>query len=143
MTTAPHQDTWIIDVAGRELAALAASAGSLVSASLLSDDGFEITRTTSGPDIDGNRFASMSSSIQALSEAVVRELTMGTSEYVIIAADRGHLVQMRVPGQTIVLAALFGTDEMLGKALTLSRRAAQSIGQALASRAATPEPAFP
>lgn len=140
MSLAPHQDPVVIDLGRVELTAMRDMTTSLITASLLSDDGFEIVRlsdSASAPT-DGARFASMASSIQALSEAVARELTMGASEYVIIAAERGHVVQMRIPGQTIVLAALFDTDEMLGKALTVSRRCASRIAEALAVPAPVP-----
>jgi len=140
MSLAPHQDPAVIELGRAELAAVRDTATSLVTASLLSDDGFEIVRVADASSSDGARFASMASSIQALSEAVARELTMGASEYVIIAAERGHLIQMRIPGSTIVLAALFDTDEMLGKALTLSRRCAARIAAGLPTTPPVPEP---
>lgn len=138
MTLAPHLDPVVVGLGSAELAALRSSSRSMLTASLLTDDGFEVVRVAEGAagTTDGARFASMASSIQALSEAVARELPMGTGEYVIIAADRGHLVQMRIPGSTIVLAALFDTDEMLGKALTVSRRSAARLGEQLAAHAA-------
>lgn len=133
MSLAPHQDPAVVELGRVELTALRESASSLLTASLLTDDGFEVVRVADPTTeaADGARFASMASSIQALSEAVARELTMGSGEYVIIAAERGHLIQMRIPGSTIVLAALFGTDEMLGKALTVSRRTATRIADGL------------
>ena len=99
---------------------------SLVYAALLTDDGFEIVHLA-GSGVSNGRFASMASSIQALSEAVARELAIGASEYVIIAANGGYVIQLRVPGQPIVLGALFGNEETLGKALSISRLSAEKM----------------
>jgi uncharacterized protein len=130
---APHLDARVVSAGRTELARLREASSSLVTATLLSDDGFEVVAVPEAPaDGRGNtRFASMASSIQALGEAVSRELTMGANGYVIVAGDGGHLVQMRVPGQTVVLAASFDDDEMLGKALTLTRRTAAALSTAL------------
>lgn len=138
MAPAPHQDPTVIELGRVELSAMRELSNSMLTASLLTDDGFEIVRVAEGAaaGTDGARFASMASSIQALSEAVARELAMGSGEYVIIAAERGHLVQIRIPGSTVVLSALFDTDEMLGKALTVSRRCAARLGEGLAAHAA-------
>jgi predicted regulator of Ras-like GTPase activity (Roadblock/LC7/MglB family) len=76
----------------------------------------------------------MASSVQALSEAVARELEIGGAPYVIIASEAGHVIQLRVPGQELVLAALFDADETLGKALSTSRLAAEKLAAALTSR---------
>ena len=143
MILAPHLDPIVVGLGSAELATLQGSSSSMLTASLLTDDGFEVVRVADGGtgSADGARFASMASSIQALSEAVARELPMGSGEYVIIAADRGHLVQMRIPGSTIVLAALFDTDEMLGKALTVARRCSTRIGEGLAQAQRSPTPA--
>lgn len=139
-TLAAHQDAAVIELGRTALTAVQQASTSFVSASLLTDDGFEIVSVAAPRGAtaasDGSRFASMASSIQLLSEAVARELVMGDSEYMIIAAARGHMVQMRIAGQNIVLAALFDTDEMLGKALTLSRRCASQLSDALATRPA-------
>jgi len=80
-----------------------------------------------GDTAPDGRLASMASSIQALSEAVTRELGIGDSRSVTIASDHGHVVQLRVPGHPLVLAALFDDDETLGKALALTRRSAEKI----------------
>lgn len=133
MSVAPHLDPVVVELGRAALRDLASVSTSLVHASFLTDDGFEIVHEPDG-GVDGNRFASMASSIQALSEAVAREVRLGSSEYVIIAAAKGHVVQLRVQGQPIVLGALFDDDEMLGKALSLSRRCAQALATALAAR---------
>jgi len=108
------------------LAQMRALAPSLVFASLLTDDGFVVAQTRADT-VDSGRFGSMASSVQALSEAVARELHLGTSSYVVIAAQGGHVLQQRVPGHPVILAALFDDAETLGKALSTSRRGAETL----------------
>jgi predicted regulator of Ras-like GTPase activity (Roadblock/LC7/MglB family) len=107
---------------------------SLLYATVLTDDGFEVVRLPEADAEDG-RMASMASSIQALGEAVARELAIGSDPYVIVAAGNGHLIQHRVQDQPLVLAALFGSDEALGKALVISRRFAGRMSAYLAEKA--------
>ncbi|WBU39209.1 roadblock/LC7 domain-containing protein [Homoserinibacter sp. YIM 151385] len=126
MSDALHRDPAVVAHAEAVLAGLAEDSRALVYGSLLTDDGFLIAQVRAG-GTDGGRFASMASAMQALSEAVVRELSIGDAEYVVIAAGEGHVIQRRVPGQTVVLAALFDTDETLGKALAATKISAQRM----------------
>ena len=128
-----HRDPEAIAIGTAALRLIRELAPSLVFASLLTDDGFELAHAPENTSTDSGRFASMSSSVQALSEAVTRELAIGTSEYVVIASAQGHVVQMRVPGQELILAALFDTHELLGKALSISKRSAEQLGTQLAA----------
>jgi predicted regulator of Ras-like GTPase activity (Roadblock/LC7/MglB family) len=125
-----HKDQRVIDNGAIVLAEMRDVTPSLRYAALVTDDGFEVTRV---PDVyaQGSRFASMSSSVQALSEAVARELNIGASSYVAIASENGHVIQLRVPGHQLVLAGLFDNAETLGKALSVSRRAAERMGALL------------
>jgi len=134
MSIPAHKDQAIIDNAAMVLNEMRALCKSLVYAALLTDDGFEVVSLPSY-QTDGSRMASMASSMQALSDAVARELKMGSSEYIIIATQSGYVLQLRVPSQTLVLSALFGDDETLGKALSISRLSAQKMS-ALMSPAA-------
>jgi len=111
----------------------------LVQAVLLSDDGFEVARTPRMSESDG-RFASMASSVQALSEAVVHELRSGTGDEMIIQASQGVVIQARVGTRPAVVSALFGTDESLGKCLVVTRRATATLEEAFASGAVSIEP---
>lgn len=120
-----HKDPRVIARGGEVLAEMKELCSSLVTATLLTDDGFEVVRFPAR-ESDG-RFASMASSIQALSDAVARELALGDSEYVIIASDSGHVIQRRVPDRPLVLAAVFDADETLGKALSVSRLSAEKL----------------
>lgn len=121
-----HKDRTLVERGRQILEEMTDLCNSLVYASMLTDDGFEIVHHAGHTRAD-SRFASMTSSIQALSEAVARELAIGSSEYVIIAADEGYVIQRRVPGQPIVLAALFGNEETLGKALSISKISAEKM----------------
>jgi hypothetical protein len=137
MTVAPHLDENLVSQAQEILKEMRGNSGSLRYAVVLTEDGFEVARWPYTDDSDG-RIASMSSSIQALSEAIARELQMGTSEYVIVAAASGHLIQLRILNRPLVLAALFDEKEIVGKALMVSRLAADKMAAIEQQQAATP-----
>jgi len=124
--TAAHKNPLIVERGRAALAALKESAPSLVFASLVTDDGFEIVSHPTHPNDDG-RLASMSSSVQALADAVSRAMSVGDSEFVILAAEQGHVIQRRVPDHPIVLAAVFDHHETLGKALSISRLTTEGL----------------
>ena len=65
-------------------------------------------------------------------DAVTHELKIGASEYIIIASGKGHVVQLRVPGQELVLSALFDNDATVGHALAVARTFAQKMAELLA-----------
>ena len=129
-----HRDPALVAEGAAVLEELNTLCPSLIYAALLTDDGFEIVHLAGSGQSDG-RFATMASSIQALSEAVARELSIGSGKYVIIAADDGYVIQLRVPGQPIVLGALFGNEQTLGKALSISRVSAEKMASHLADAA--------
>jgi uncharacterized protein len=120
MTTSPQNDPAVVEAASALLTEMKGVSVSLVYAAFLSDDGFDVARLPSRVT-DGPRFASMASSMQALSDAVAHELKIGTSEYLIIASGTGYVIQLRVPGQVLVLSALFDNDATVGAALALTR----------------------
>jgi predicted regulator of Ras-like GTPase activity (Roadblock/LC7/MglB family) len=105
------------------------AASSLTYAALLTDDGFDVARLPG--QTDGARFAGMASSMQALGDAVTHELKIGNSEYIIIASGKGYVVQLRVPGQELVLSALWDNDATVGNALAISRSFAQKMADLL------------
>ena len=134
MSTALDKNAEVVEGGAALLSDMKDVCSSLVYAALLTDDGFEVVRlATLAATSDGGRFASMASSMQALSEAVARELHIGPSQYTIIASAHGHVVQLRVPGQPLVLSALFDDDETLGKALAVSRVTAEKVAAMLAA----------
>jgi predicted regulator of Ras-like GTPase activity (Roadblock/LC7/MglB family) len=130
--TAIHHEPAVIDACATVIRELRELAPSLVFASVITDDGFEVAH---GPNdaFDSGRLASMTSSVQALGDAVARELAMGANEYVVMALAGGHLLQLRVPEQPLILAALFDNHELLGKGLSVSRRSVERLGALLAA----------
>jgi uncharacterized protein len=135
MSTPLHQDPVAIERGAAVLAEMKQLCTSLVYAALLTDDGFEVVRLARA-QTDGARFASMASSMQALGDAVARELQLGTSQYIIIASPAGYVVQLRVPEHPVVLSALFDDDETVGKALAVTRSSAEKVSSILAAVAA-------
>ena len=118
-----------MEAAATLLGEMKSAASSLDYAALLTDDGFDVARFP--VETDGSRFAGMASSMQALGDAVTHELKIGTSEYIIIASGKGHVVQLRVPGQELVLSALFDNDATVGHALAVTRSFAQKMSDLL------------
>jgi uncharacterized protein len=131
-----HRDVAAIEVSNSVIAEMHELAPSLVFATVITGDGFEIGRSVR--DRDGaDRLAGMSSSLQALSDAVARELAIGTAKYVVIEAENARLLQLRVPGQPSILVALFDHHELLGKALAISRQGVDRLASLLSERQKT------
>lgn len=131
MNQPAHKDSAVIADATTVLGDMRDLSRALVYAALLTDDGFEVVSVPS-VRTEGSRMASMASSMQALSDAVARELKMGSSEYIIIATQSGYVIQLRVPGQSLVLSTKFLDNETLGKALAISRQAAAKMSSLMA-----------
>lgn len=129
--TAAHKDPAIVARGSTVIAEMKDICPSMIYAALVTDDGFTVVHLPHH-ETDSDRFASMASSMQALTDAVARELQMGDSQYIIIASDRYHVIQLRVPGQALVLSVLFDDDETLGKALSISRQSASRLASAMA-----------
>jgi predicted regulator of Ras-like GTPase activity (Roadblock/LC7/MglB family) len=126
-----HKDDFVIGLATVALHDLTDRDPSVRYATVLTEDGFEVDGV---PAYEEDRLSSMASSMQGLSEAVARELTIGRAQYVIIAADEGNVIQLRVPGQLLVLSAVFELDETLGDALAACRFAVARFAAALDAR---------
>lgn len=131
MSTGLHMKPDVVEAALALLGEMSAATSSLSYAALLTDDGFDVARYPA--QAEGERFAGMASSMQALSEAVAHELKIGESEYIIIASGKGHVVQLRVPGHELVLSALFDNDATVGHALAIARSFAQKTADLLPS----------
>jgi hypothetical protein len=124
-----HTKPAVVKAASALLQEMKEASSSLTYAALLTDDGFDVARLPG--ETDGARFAGMASSMQALGDAVAHELKIGTGEYIIIASGKGYVVQLRVPGQELVLSALFDNDATIGSALAIARRFAQKMADLL------------
>jgi len=125
-----HRDPRVIDASTEALRSLRELCPSLTVAVLLTDDGFEIARTPANLAGD-QRLSSMASSLQALSEAIARELELGTTQYALVEATVGRVLLRRVAGGSIVLAAVFDDDETVGRAISISRRVLDDLAVAL------------
>ncbi|MBO9578100.1 MAG: roadblock/LC7 domain-containing protein [Microbacteriaceae bacterium] len=132
MSDAGRFDPALVAAGTAALDAMKADSPGLVLAVLISDDGFEVVRTPRMGEQDG-RFASMASSVQALSEAVIHELQIGKGDAVIIQAASGVVIQQRVPGRSVVLSALFRTDESLGRCLVGVRNCTAALDAAISA----------
>jgi predicted regulator of Ras-like GTPase activity (Roadblock/LC7/MglB family) len=132
-TVSLHHDPGVIARASAALRHLRERSGSLRYAAVLTDDGFEVqsvhSATDTGTDADDHdRFASVVSSLQALGEAAARELLDDdASPAVLVLSDSGCIVQVRVAGVALVLAALFDGDESVGQALASARETALEL----------------
>jgi predicted regulator of Ras-like GTPase activity (Roadblock/LC7/MglB family) len=124
-----HTKPAVVKAASALLTEMQGASSSLTYAALLTDDGFDVARLPG--QTDGARFAGMASSMQALGDAVTHELKIGNSEYIIIASGKGYVVQLRVPGQELVLSALWDNDATVGNALAISRTYAQKMSDLL------------
>jgi uncharacterized protein len=130
MTTALHHNDVLIARGGALLTQLDSLCTSFLYAVLVTDDGFEVA-SVSGSDHE--RLASMVSSLQALAEGVAEELKIGKSEYVVLATEQGHVIQLRIAGQELVLSAVFNQSETLGKVLSASKSTAEQIAAVAAT----------
>jgi predicted regulator of Ras-like GTPase activity (Roadblock/LC7/MglB family) len=128
---APHKDPFVIGLATTALHDLTDLIPAVRYATVLTEDGFEVDGV---PAYEEDRLSNMASSLQGLSEAVARELAMGRTQNVIVATDDGHVVQLRVSGQQLVLAAVFDLDVPLWRALATCRYAVERFAIALSAR---------
>lgn len=139
-----HRDPVVIDAAQECLEQMRASMPSLIGAMLLTDDGFEIARTPAKPrtavdvpetETTSRRLASLASSMQALSDAIVRELRIGDQRLSLIETERGRIVFRRIPEHPIVLAAMMHDDTTLGQGMSGTARLVKNLAAALATDA--------
>lgn len=135
MSGALHRDELVISLANQSLRDLRDSCRSLTYGTVVTDDGFVVAKLATR-EVRDSSMASMASSMQALGDAVTRELQLGNSEYIIMAAETGYVIQMRVQGHGLVLSAVFETAETVGKALSASRVVAREMTSLLMAVAA-------
>jgi len=127
----PHRDPRTVTLTAHAIRILHEQLPSLAVAVGLTDDGFEIARSAHGATAD-QRLASMASSLQALSEAIGRELGLGGHHYSLIESAGGRVLLRRIPGQPIALVAVLDVDATVDPAISLSRRVADDLAHSLA-----------
>lgn len=101
-----HRDATTIAAAERAIAELAERCSTLEAAAITTDDGFRVAGIHRGAG-DANRLASMTSTTQALGEAIIRELALGEANHVAVAGSRGALLVRRIGSHPLVLVAVF------------------------------------
>jgi predicted regulator of Ras-like GTPase activity (Roadblock/LC7/MglB family) len=132
----PHETRFGADLANRasaQLEALGAANRGISLAVLTSEDGFEIAAYRAAT-ISG-RIAAMSSSLQALSEAITREAGLAGTRGLVIEAETGTIVVLGIASTAprLSLAVVASNDETLGTLLWAARNCCKSLEQALQS----------
>jgi uncharacterized protein len=99
---------------------------------LTSGDGFEIAAHPPKNEIT-QRIAAMSSSLQALADAIVREAGLNKSRNLVIEATEGTVVVMGVSNvqPRLSLAVIATGNEMLGHVLWATRNCCASLERSL------------
>lgn len=87
----------------------------------------------SDQDSDPARIAAMVGSMVALGETVAKEVQISRSQYVVVHAQQGMLLMLRVPSkkQLLVVATLAKASSNLGIVLHETRRCTQAIAVTL------------
>jgi uncharacterized protein len=98
-----------------------------------SGDGFEVAAHPRGLPA-AQRLAAMSSSLQALSEAIVREAELGRARNLIIESDGGTIVVLGIASTLprLSLAVVASGNEILGRLLWASRSCCASLERSCA-----------
>jgi uncharacterized protein len=135
--TSQRFDAAITEAARQQLESFVAGTPGTVLAVLTSGDGFEIAAHPRGlPTVQ--RLAAMSSSLQALSEAMVQEAGLVRIRNLIIESEGGTVIVLGIGKVTprLSLTVVTSGDEILGRLLWASRACCAALEkQLLASNA--------
>lgn len=130
-----HQQKNIRDLCQVALVKLKATCSSLTFAVVVSDDGFDVAAL--GDHVQqGGRLGSMTSSMQALGDAVTREMKLGDCDHILLETKTGHIIQRRIAGLPLVLCAVFDHHEPVGRAIFATNDCASSAAAELKSEMA-------
>lgn len=129
VSAAVTNDTARADLCRTHLDAMVHEVTGIESAAVVTGDGFEIAAVLRH-GVSGNKLAAMTSSLLALSEAVVEELKMRGCRNVIIEGEGGTVVMIRVParGTDLLMSVLCRESAVLGSVLYAARMCAARIG---------------
>jgi predicted regulator of Ras-like GTPase activity (Roadblock/LC7/MglB family) len=121
----------LANLAGAHLDALGQGNPAIVLAVLTSEDGFEIAAYRGAET--SRRIAAMSSSLQALSEAMSREAGLGSSNGLIIEANSGTILVLGIASTSprLSLAVVAKSGETLGTLLWAARNCCKSLETSL------------
>lgn len=121
MTTNQRFDPEVMRIGARHLQAFAAANPDVTLAVLTSGDGFEVASHPPGQAMTA-RIAAMSSSMQALSEALTREAGLVDNRNLIIETGGGTVMILGLATRPrLSLAIVARSGELLGKLLWASR----------------------
>jgi predicted regulator of Ras-like GTPase activity (Roadblock/LC7/MglB family) len=125
-------DAALTEAARRQLESFVTANPGTKLAVLTSGDGFEIAAHPSGLS-SVQRLAAMSSSLQALSEAMVQESGLTRIRNLIIETDGGTVIVLGVGKVTprLSLTVVASGDEVLGRLLWASRECCAALEQRL------------
>jgi predicted regulator of Ras-like GTPase activity (Roadblock/LC7/MglB family) len=128
MHDSPYLKPEAAAAAQRQLEAFAASTPSIALAVLTSSDGFELAAYPAQLPV-AQRIAAMSSSLQALSEALAREASLSNSRDLIIESDDGTILVLGLANTAprMSLAVVATNKENLGHLLWASRNCCKSL----------------
>lgn len=111
-----HKDRKLKERCSAELKGLSSRCKSMKIGAIVTSDGFVVS--THGDLSDqGNRLGSMTSSMQALAEAVHDELDLGENKHLAFAADKGNIVMQKIGKYPLVMTVTFDDRETLGHAI--------------------------
>lgn len=99
-----------------ELECLSGRCKSMKLGVIVTADGFVVS-TYGNLNDNGNRLGSMTSSMQALAEAVHGELGLGENKHVTFAAEEGNMVMCKIGEYPLVMTVMFDNKETLGHAI--------------------------
>jgi predicted regulator of Ras-like GTPase activity (Roadblock/LC7/MglB family) len=130
--TSQRFDVNVTENAREQLEAFVSATSGVTLAVLTSGDGFEIAAHPRGlPTVQ--RLAAMSSSLQALSEAMVQEAGLVRIRNLIIESDGGTVIVLGIGNVTprLSLTVVASGDEILGRLLWASRECSAALERRL------------
>lgn len=124
-------DADLVRLGSHHLEAFASANPDVMLAVLTSGDGFEVASYPANQTMTP-KIAAMSSSMQALSEALTREAGLAKNRNLIIETDNGTVLIMGLTGaQRLSLAIVVKSGELLGKVLWASRNLCKKLETSL------------
>lgn len=131
MTTNQRFDPEVMSIGAHQLQAFATANPDVTLAVLTSGDGFEVASHPPGQPMTA-RIAAMSSSMQALSEALTREAGLVDNRNLIIEASGGTVMILGLATKPrLSLAIVARNGELLGKLLWASRNLCAKLESSL------------
>ncbi len=124
-------DADVVRLGAHHLEAFSAANADVQLAVLTSGDGFEVASYPPNQAMTP-KIAAMSSSMQALSEALTREAGLTNNRNLIIETDSGTVLILGLAGtQRLSLAIVASNGELLGKLLWASRNLGKKLEASL------------